>query len=121
MTFQEFLPSCPSKGRYSICPRSDRHAPNKGAIINPAPAEKKNKAAYPEHVNAPVQYGSGVETIVGYLHARQYLPYNRLKELLKDCYGIPLSEGSIDNMIHRFAQKAAPIYQMHKRRFPTVR
>jgi transposase len=76
---------------------------------------EKNKAAYPEHVNAPVQYGSGVETIVGYLHARQYLPYNRLKELLKDCYGIPLSEGSIDNIIRRFALKAAPIYQKLKK------
>lgn len=76
---------------------------------------KKNKAAYPEHVNAPVQYGSGVETIVGYLHARQYLPYNRLRELLKDFYGINLSEGSIDNIIRRFAQKAAPVYRRLKK------
>lgn len=74
----------------------------------------KNKAAYPDHVNAPVQYGSGVETLVGYLHGRQYLPYNRLKELLKDCYRIDLSQGSIDNIIRRFALKAAPVYQRLK-------
>lgn len=74
----------------------------------------KNKAAYPNHVNAPVQYGSGVETLVGYLHGRQYLPYNRLKELLKDCYRIDLSQGSIDNIIRRFALKAAPVYQLLK-------
>jgi len=53
--------------------------------------------------------------LVGYLHGRQYLPYNRLKELLKDCYGINLSEGSIDNIIRRFAQKAAPIYRKLKK------
>lgn len=74
----------------------------------------KNKAAYPAHVNAPVQYGSGVETLVGYLHGRQYLPYHRLKELLKDCYHIELSQGSIDNIIRRFALKAAPVYQRLK-------
>jgi hypothetical protein len=68
-----------------------------------------------------VQYGSGLETIVGYLHGRQYLPYNRLKELLKICYGIPLIEGSIDNIFHQFTKKAVPIYQMLKKRFPTVR
>lgn len=44
-----------------------------------------------------------------------YLPYNRMKELLKDCYGIPLSGGSIDNIIRRFALKAAPIYQKLKK------
>jgi len=74
----------------------------------------KNSAAYPDHVNAPVQYGSGVETLVGYLHGRQYLPYNRLKELLKDCYRIDLSQGSIDNIIRRFALKAGPVYRRLK-------
>jgi transposase len=74
----------------------------------------KNKAAYPDHVNAPVQYGSGVETMVNYLHGRQYLPYQRLKELLKDCFHIDLSQGSIDNIIRRFAQKALPMYQRLK-------
>jgi transposase len=45
------------------------------------PCGEKNKAAYPAHVNAPVQYGSGVESLITYLDGRQYLPYNRLKEL----------------------------------------
>jgi transposase len=78
------------------------------------PCGNKNSAAYPENVNAPVQYGSGVESIVSYLHARQYVPYRRMKELLKDCFGIDLSEGSIDNIIMRFASKAAPVYSMIK-------
>ena len=38
-----------------------------------------------------------------------------MKKLLKDCYGINLSEGSIDNIIRRFAQKATPIYQRLKK------
>ena len=79
------------------------------------PCGEKNKATFPQHINAPVQYGHGVETLVSYLHARQYLPYKRMKELFKDCFGIGLSEGSIDNIIQRFAQKAAPIYRKLKK------
>lgn len=78
------------------------------------PCGHKNSAAYPGNVNAPVQYGSGVETMVSYLHARQYVPYRRMGELLSDCFGIGLSEGSIDNIIMRFARKAAPVYSMIK-------
>lgn len=78
------------------------------------PCGEKNKAAFPEHINAPIQYGSGVESLVSYLHARQYLPYQRMKELFKDCFGIGLSEGSIDNILQRFARKAAPIYRKLK-------
>ena len=48
--------------------------------------------------------------MVGYLHARQYVPYQRLSETLSTCFGIPLSEGSIDNLISRLAKKAKPIY-----------
>ncbi|AFL83255.1 transposase [Belliella baltica DSM 15883] len=71
---------------------------------------EKISGSFPDNINAPIQYGSGVETIVGYLHARQYVPYRRMKELLRDCFGINLSEGSIDNIIGRFARKSAPIY-----------
>lgn len=72
----------------------------------------KNSASYPNHVKAPVQYGTGVETMVSYLHSRQFIPYKRMKELLRDCFGIHLSEGSIDNIIMRFAAKAASVYSL---------
>ena len=78
------------------------------------PCGKSTKSGFPVGVNSPVQYGSGLECMVGYLHSRQYLPYQRMKELLKDCFGVSLSEGSIDNIIRRFAQKALPVYGMIK-------
>jgi hypothetical protein len=37
-----------------------------------------------------------------------------MKELLKDCFGISPSEGSIDNIIQRFAKKALPTYGLLK-------
>ena len=57
-----------------------------------------------------------VEALVAYFHARQYLPFARMKETLNDAFGIPISEGGIHCLLQRFAQKATPIYQMIKQR-----
>ena len=57
-----------------------------------------------------MQYGPNVESLVGYLHARQYLPYGRTKEFLNDVMGLPISTGGI-NILQRIAQKALPMYQ----------
>ena len=69
---------------------------------------------FPQHVACPVQYGPNVETLVSYLHARQYLPYNRMQEFLKDVMGLPLSTGGIYNILQRMARKATPMYNRIK-------
>ena len=74
----------------------------------------KTTTNFPQAVNAPVHYGAGIESLICYLHARQYLPYERMQELLKDSYGVEISQGSIDNIIKRFAQKGAPVYDKIK-------
>ena len=37
-----------------------------------------------------MQYWPNVESLLGYLHARQYLPYARTKQFLKDVIGLPI-------------------------------
>ena len=69
---------------------------------------------FPKHVTSPVQYGPNVESLIGYLHTRQYMPYARTKEFLNDVMGLPISTGGINNILHRIAQKALPIYQIIK-------
>ncbi len=69
---------------------------------------------FPQHVTGPVQYGPNVETLVSYLHARQYMPYGRMQEFLKDVMGLPLSTGGIYNILQRMAKKATPVYQQIK-------
>lgn len=69
---------------------------------------------FPQHVASPVQYGPNVESLVGYLHARQYLPYGRTKEFLNDVMGLSISTGGINNILQRFTQKALPIYHTIK-------
>jgi len=69
---------------------------------------------FPEGINAPVQYGSNVEAMVAYFHARQYVPVGRMAELFEHILGLPIAESSIVNMINRFAEKAKPAYEQIK-------
>lgn len=68
------------------------------------------KAHYPAGVNAPIQYGPRIEAYTAYLNVYQYVPYQRLALLFQDVFGLPLSQGSIYNILERAAQKAEPIY-----------
>ncbi len=74
------------------------------------------ESRFPSHITAKVQYGAGVEALVGYLHARQYLPYQRMKELFTDIMGLPVSVGGINNILKRLTQKALPHYEQIKDR-----
>jgi len=74
-----------------------------------------NKAAFPDGVNAPVQYGQGVKAAAVYLKNYQFLPYDRTCELLNDFFGCPMSEGTLANIIaqsHTLA--AAPVKKIKK-------
>jgi len=58
-----------------------------------------NKAAFPEGVNAPVQYGPDVRAAAVYLNQYQLLPSERTCELLNDLFGCSISEGTLANII----------------------
>src|SRR5665647_2748244 len=64
----------------------------------------------------PVQYGPNVEALIGYLHSRQYIPYARMQEFLKDVMGLPVSTGGIHNILQCLAKKAIPFYDKIKER-----
>ena len=70
------------------------------------------KAACPKNVNAPIQYGSSVTALVSYLNVYQYVPYARLQELFMDVFHLPLSEGTVENLLNKAAEKSDPIYQI---------
>jgi len=71
---------------------------------------------FPTTVKASVSYGTTIEGLVGYLHARQHLPYARMKELFNDILNIPISEGGIECLLKRFATKASSVYDLIKQR-----
>jgi transposase len=86
-------------------------------IVTEHQAEKKlcacghsTKADFPPGVTSTVQYGAGVKATAAYLKNYQFLPYERTCELMRDCFGTPLSEGTLANLIGEcHAALAAPV------------
>jgi transposase len=56
-------------------------------------------------------FGPGVETLLGYLHERHHLGYERLVEVCRDVFGLALSEGAVGNALGRLAERARPTYE----------
>ncbi|MDR1897592.1 MAG: IS66 family transposase zinc-finger binding domain-containing protein [Prevotellaceae bacterium] len=71
----------------------------------------ENKGDFPPDIKAPIQYGSSVQSIIGYLSVFQHLPYNRIKTLLRDMFHPNLSEDSIDNILESMSRKPDWIYR----------
>jgi transposase len=56
------------------------------------------RAAFPDGVNAPVQYGPRIAAFVVYLLHYQLLPEDRLAELMADLFGIRIAAATIARM-----------------------
>ena len=74
----------------------------------------KQIASFPAAVKAPIQYGSVVETLVSYLSVYQSVPYYRLKTMFSQVFSLPLSQGTVDNILHRVALKCEVFYKQIK-------
>lgn len=59
------------------------------------PCGCETKSDYPSQANAPVSYGNNIESLIGYFHTRQYLPFKRMQEMFNTVFNIPISEGGI--------------------------
>ncbi len=71
-------------------------------------------ADFPVGVNAPIQYGSTVESLVCYLSVYQYLPFARLQNLFTQVFSLPISQGTVGNILERCAEKCEGVYQIIK-------
>lgn len=70
-----------------------------------------SSVGYPSGVTAPVQYGDNLIALTAYLSSRQYVPYNRLAEMVRSITTISISEGTIYNLLDRAAKMVLPIYE----------
>lgn len=66
---------------------------------------------FPAGVTAPVQYGNNLISLVAYLSSRQYIPYNRLSELINSITNVSMSEGTVYNLLNKAANMVLPIYE----------
>jgi transposase len=54
---------------------------------------------FPNEASNHAVYGSNLRALVCYLMVYQMLPYERTAQLLKDTFGLSLSQGTLDNML----------------------
>ena len=61
------------------------------------------KGEFPKDVKAPVQYGINLKAYVVYLMIYQLIPYKRTTDLLENLHHLPISEGTLNNILRDFA------------------
>jgi transposase len=67
------------------------------------------KAAFPEGVEAHVQYGTHFRSLMLYLSAEQLIPFDRLRKTCLDLFGQPLSMGTLTQAAARAYQTLEPV------------
>lgn len=70
------------------------------------PCGHENKGDFPANVNAPIQYGPTVNSLIAYFSVRQYLPYQRMRECLNDIFGLQISQATLVNIVKKMARKS---------------
>jgi transposase len=70
---------------------------------------KINVGTFPEQVKAPVQIGSRLRSIATYL-SMQFIPKDRLSEVMKDVFGISVSDTSLLKHEEHLAKNLIPFY-----------
>jgi len=73
----------------------------------------RTKGTYPEGLEPTRTFGPGIEALLGYFHERHHIGCERLAEVCRDVFGLPISEGGIDKALGRLAERARPTYEAH--------
>lgn len=66
---------------------------------------------YPNNITNHIQYGASVEAKIGYYSVYQYLPFNRMKQMFLQVFNLPISEGTLVNIVEKLGVKAQPIHE----------
>jgi transposase len=64
-----------------------------------------NRAAFPENVRGPVQYGERVQALTAYFAHQHFIPVDRVCEIFEDIFGIAISPGTCANVDEKLFQK----------------
>lgn len=69
-----------------------------------------NQWEFPAGAKGKVNYGNRVRGLVANLSVRQYMPYKRTAEFMKDVFGISISQGTVTNLLNQFQHSATKAY-----------
>lgn len=67
-------------------------------------------ASFPEGVDNHIQYGPNISALTVYHNVYQYIPFKRLQDFFTHICHLPLSIGTLENIVVRMADKARPIW-----------
>src|SRR6185436_15544941 len=71
---------------------------------------KQTAGTYPAGLEPRRTFGPGVEALLSYFHERHHVGYERLVEVCRDVFGLAISEGGVENALHRWVERARPTY-----------
>jgi len=75
------------------------------ALVVTCPLTGKNlRGSFPEDVRGPIQYGKKLQGLIVAFNTIGAVSVNRIKEIFGGVFGIPLSTGTVSNMVCRFAE-----------------
>jgi transposase len=76
--------------------------------------QQVTRAAFPEGISAPVQYGPAFAALGVYLVQQQLLPYERACETIQDLLGPAMTVGTLQALVLRCAQELLPMEEQIK-------
>jgi transposase len=65
----------------------------------------------PTYVQGHLSYGPGIEATIGYLNTVHHLPFKRTVDLMKELFGVPMSEGSVHRILQKLHSSCLKTYQ----------
>jgi transposase len=71
---------------------------------------KQTAGTYPAGLEPRRTFGPGVEALLSYFHERHHVGYERLVEVCRDVFGLAISQGGVENALHRRGERARPTY-----------
>jgi transposase len=85
---------------------------HRAAIHGCAACGRRTRAAFPEGVVSPAQYGERIKAAGVYLNAQQLVPEERVAQVLQDLFDAAAGCGaSVANWVRRKAEALAPVHR----------
>lgn len=66
------------------------------------------KAAFPENVNSPVQYGASVGSLLAYWNVAQFISVERCTEMFAELTGFKISQATVLSHMNKIEEKLIP-------------
>jgi len=80
-----------------------KNTAHQSLVINCPLRNELLKGEFPENIKATIQYGENLQALVVAMNTVGAVSLNRTQEILSGIFGIPLSTGTIVNMVNRCA------------------